>query len=233
MENFKLFFLIVAAGKGARMSSSKKKQYLPINNIPVLTHTLRVFHQYNKTNKMILVIPDEDIDYVRENILKFLGIEDKITLVPGGKERNESVFNGINAIKTMADDYKKSVILIHDGVRPFINSSLIDACIKGAIEHGACVPGLKIVDTLKVVNNNTITKTLDRSNVYQIQTPQAFVLDIIIKAMEFAENKNFFGTDDASIVEFFGHKVFIIKGLKHNIKITTKDDLKFANEFYN
>lgn len=231
MSNCKLFFLIVAAGKGLRMGSQLKKQYLPINNIPILSHTLLKFLQYKQSNKIVLVIPEKDMEYCKTNILKPLQIAKKVLLVAGGKERQESVLNGINKIKSLSNAQDKDVVLIHDGVRPLIDGDLIDACIKGAIKSGACVPAIKMVDTLKRVHNKVVTKTLDRDCIYQIQTPQAFLLKIIINAMEYAENQKFSGTDDASIVEFYGHQVSIINGLKKNIKITTKEDLEFAKAY--
>ncbi|MCK5097978.1 MAG: 2-C-methyl-D-erythritol 4-phosphate cytidylyltransferase, partial [Desulfobacteraceae bacterium] len=208
-----------------------KKQYLPLDNIPILSHTLMKFEQYCKPHKIILVVPENDIKYCKESILKPLGMEKKVIIVPGGKERQQSVLNGINRIKTLTDNYDKDILLIHDGVRPFIDAFIIDECIKGAIESGACVPAIKVVDTLKIVNNNVVTKTLNRDYIYQIQTPQGFLLKIIVDAMEYAENKKFSGTDEASVVEFFGHKVVVIKGSKRNIKITTKEDLEFAKMY--
>ena len=133
MSNYKLYFLIVAAGQGLRMDSELKKQYLSINNLPILCHTLSVFKQYNKAHEIILVVPEEDVKYCKENILKPLDIEEKVFLVPGGKERQDSVSIGIDMIKTLSGNYE-DVVLIHDGVRPFINHSLIDACIKTTIE---------------------------------------------------------------------------------------------------
>ena len=231
MKNPTLFFLIVAAGKGLRMGSELKKQYLPLDNIPILSHTLIKFEQYYKPHKIILVVPINDIKYCKKSILKPLGMEKKVIIVPGGKKRQQSVLNGINMIKTLTDNYNKDIVLIHDGVRPFIDDYLIDQCIKGAVEFGACIPAIKVVDTLKIVNNNVVTKTLNRDYIYQIQTPQAFLLKIIVDAMEYAEKKKFSGTDEASIVEFFGHKVVITTGSKRNIKITTKEDIEFAKAY--
>ena len=232
MTNCKLYFLIVAAGKGLRMGSELKKQYVAIDNLPILSHTLSVFKQYDKPHEIILVVPKGDIEYCKENILKPLDIEKKVFLVPGGKERQDSVSIGIDMIKTLTDNYNNVVILIHDGVRPFIDHSLIDACIKGAIEFGACIPAIKTSDTIKIVKDKIVAETLDREYIYLIQTPQAFLLKIFINAMEYAKKQKFTGTDDASVVEFFGHTVAVIKGLRNNIKITTKDDLKFVKTFF-
>ncbi len=231
MSNNKLYFLIVAAGNGLRMGSQLKKQYLPINNIPILSHTLSKFLQYKQPNEIVLVVPEKDIEYCKINILKPLGVEKKVLLISGGKERQASVLNGINMIKTLSDSFDQDVVLIHDGVRPLIDNDLIDACIKGAIKFGACVPAIKAIDTLKMVHDKVVIKTLDREYIYQIQTPQAFLLKIIVNAIEYAENHKFSGTDDASVVEFYRHKVSIIKGLKKNIKITTKEDLEFVKAY--
>ncbi len=231
MSNYRLYFLIVAAGNGLRMGAKQKKQYLPINNIPILCHTLLKLLQYNKENEIILVIPEKDIDYCKTNILHPFGLAKKVSLVSGGKERQDSVFNGINMIKSLSKNHDKDIVLIHDGVRPFLNSDLINACIKGAIKYGACVPALKTNDTIKIVHSKIVSKTIDRESIYQIQTPQAFKLKIIVNAIEHAKNKKFYGTDDASLVEFYGHKVAITKGLMTNIKITTKEDLKFAKAY--
>ncbi len=231
MSNFKLYFLIVAAGNGLRMGLKQKKQYLQINNAPIISHTLSKFLQYEKSNEIILVIPENDIEYCKTNILRPLKADKKVLLVPGGEERQGSVLNGINAIKTLSKNYDQDIVLIHDGVRPFLNCDLINACINGAIKYGACVPALKATDTMKIVHNKIVSKTVDRDSIYQIQTPQAFLLKIIINAIEYARKKMFYGTDDASIVEFYGHKVVVTKGLKRNIKITTKEDLKFAKAY--
>ena len=213
------------------MGLRQKKQYLPINNIPILSHTLSKFLQYKKAADIVLVVPEEDMEYCKKNILKPLGIINKVLLVSGGNKRQISVSNGLKIIKTMSNNYDQDIVIIHDGVRPFIDHDLIDACLKGAIEFGACVPAIKATDTLKIVHNEVIAKTLNRESIYQIQTPQAFLLKTIIKAMEYAENQNFSGTDDASLVEFFGDTVAIIEGLKTNIKITTKEDLEFAKVY--
>ena len=229
MSDSKLFFIVVAAGKGLRMDSQIRKQYLTINKLPILAQTLLKFTQFTQQNKIILVVPQDDIQYCKENILNLLETEHNINIVSGGEKRQESVANGINLIKTMSNNYDKDIVLIHDGVRPFISRELIDSLIKGAIEFGACVPAIKIVDTIKKVTGNIVTETIDRTNIYQIQTPQAFSLKIIIDAIDYANGHNFFGTDDASLVEFHGRNVAIVDGLRRNIKITTKEDLEFAN----
>jgi len=237
MPDNKIFFLIVAAGKGERLGSDLKKQYLPLDNLPVLCHTLFKFLNFKQPGEIILVIPADDIMYCKKNILEPLEIMTKsakdIFLVPGGKERQDSVQKGLDLIKTMSKNYEKDIVLIHDGVRPFVNNDLIERCITGAGEKGACVPGIKAIDTVKEAHNDVVLKTLDRNCIYQIQTPQAFLLKIISEAMDHAQDKNFLGTDDASLVEFLGLNVSIIKGLKYNVKITTTEDLDFAKAYFN
>ena len=213
------------------MGSDIKKQYLQIETLPVLSHTLLKFANYRQPHEIILVSPEKDIEFCKKNILKPINIEEKAYIVSGGEKRQDSVLNGIDLIKTMSNNHDKDIVLIHDGVRPFIDHNLIDSCIKGAVKFGACVPAIKIVDTIKRVSNNFVAQTLDRESVYQVQTPQAFLLRTIVEAMEHAKCQDFSGTDDASIVEFFGSKVTIVKGLKRNIKITTKEDLEFATTY--
>jgi 2-C-methyl-D-erythritol 4-phosphate cytidylyltransferase len=231
-----IFFLIVAAGKGKRFGSAIKKQYLEINGLPILSHTLSKFLKFAPSAFIVLVVPPDDLKYCKINVLEPVGITENnfknFFLIPGGNQRQESVQNGLNLIRTMSKNYAKDIVLIHDGVRPFINSDFIERCINGASETGACVPGVQAVDTIKEVKNGMIVKTLNRSDIFQIQTPQAFSLKIIIEAMDYAKNNNYSGTDDASIVEFFGKNVAVIAGLKQNIKITTKEDFNFAKAYF-
>ncbi len=210
------------------MNSQLKKQYLKVQHLPVLTHTILRFIEFRNYDGIVVVVPGEDLDYCKENILKPVGQDKKLFMVSGGNHRQASVANGINFIKNLDYNYEKSIVLIHDGVRPCIDKAFIERCIKGAVEFGACVPGVKTVDTVKEVHNGIVTKTLDRENIFNIQTPQAFVLKIIIDAIEFARKNKFKGTDDASLVEFYGHDVAVINGLKRNIKITTKEDISIA-----
>ncbi len=214
--------IIVAAGKGIRMNDTVKKQYLPLAGRPVLSHTLAVFDECNLISKIFLVVSQNDFDYCRNNILPMLNKE--IQLVAGGKERQDSVYNGLIAVGE-----NKGIVIIHDGVRPFANKEMLKLCVKGAKKHGACIVGVPVQDTLKKISSSgDIEKTIERSNIWIAQTPQAFQYEIIKKAHENARLRGHAGTDDAFIVEQMGTPVKIIKGNKNNIKITTREDLKIA-----
>ena len=214
--------VIVAAGKGIRMNDAVRKQYLPLAGRPVLAHSLTLFENCNLINKIILVVPEDDFDYCRNNILPML--KSKINLVAGGRERQDSVYNGLIAVGE-----NNGIVIIHDGVRPFANNEMLESCIRGAKKHGACIVGVPIQDTLKKISIlNNIEKTIERNNIWLAQTPQAFRYEIIRKAHENAKLKEYTGTDDAFLVEQIGNPVKIVKGNKNNIKITTREDLKLA-----
>lgn len=219
--------IIVAAGQGLRMGANRRKQFLLLAGRPILTHTLNVFDNCRAIDRIILVIPAGNMALCKKNILKPAGLIDKVTLVAGGRRRQDSVFNGLESI-----DDDEGIVLIHDGVRPLVTCALIEACIQGSKEQGSCIPALLPVDTLKMVNGNGIvTRTIDRGGLCMAQTPQAFQLSIIRTAHRQAKNKGWKATDDASLVERMGLDVHIIEGVHENLKITTDGDLALA-EFY-
>ncbi len=216
--------IIAAGGSGSRMQMSGKKQYLALAGVPVLARTLMAFDAYPKMEKIIVVIPEEDKNDVTENVLGPFSWRHHIQVVAGGKRRQESVANGLQVLG--ASD---GIVMIHDGVRPFISTSLMDACIAGVKTTGACIPVLPATDTLKRVDRQgMVVETLDRRRIYTAQTPQTFSIPLIRKAHRLAIEKGFFATDDASMVEFAGGRVATVIGDKINIKITTPDDLIFA-----
>jgi 2-C-methyl-D-erythritol 4-phosphate cytidylyltransferase len=226
MRNFQNFAIIVAAGMGLRMGAKVKKQYLYLEGIPILSRTIMAFDTCDKVHEIVLVIPEQDNEYCKRYIIEPFGFAKKIHLVDGGKKRQDSVLNGLKHVQESKDSTKETIVLIHDGVRPFVNQDLIKACIQNAIEHGACIPGVKITDTIKQARlDSSIQKTLNRQFLYAAQTPQTFKFDLIWRAFDHSQKTCFSGTDDASILEHFGHKVIIIKGSKLNVKITTKQDL--------
>ena len=214
--------VIVAAGKGIRMKDNVRKQYLPLAGRPVLSHCLTLFEECDLINKIILVVPQDDFDYCQNKILSKFKI--KIDLVAGGKERQDSVYNGLIALGE-----NNGIVIIHDGVRPFANKEMIKSCVTGAKKHGACIIGVPVWDTLKRVSSlQNIETTIERKNIWFAQTPQAFKYNIIKNAHEYARMKGYAGTDDAFLVEQMGENVKIIKGSKNNIKITTREDLRLA-----
>jgi 2-C-methyl-D-erythritol 4-phosphate cytidylyltransferase len=224
----KVYAIIVAAGKGLRLQGVLRKQYLALDGVPILRHTLNTIDGCEQVNQIILVAPKEDLDFCRNEFLMSSELQKDVRLVAGGSERQDSVFNGLNAIES--DD---GIVLIHDGVRPFVRRSHLTACINGAAEFGACILGIPAFDTVKQVSStNEITQTLKRDNLWLAQTPQAFQLKLIKKAHEAAKQEGFVGTDDASLVERLGEVVKIIPGSRSNIKITDREDLKLAQALF-
>ncbi len=216
--------IIVAAGKGIRMSDSVRKQYIVLDGMPMLSRTLGLFDRCDRIDRIIVAVPEDDIDFCRNEIIPAANMEKDPILVIGGASRQDSVYNSLKTIET--DD---GVVLIHDGVRPFVNPEHLVACIEGAQEHGACILGIPAFDTVKHVNaKNEIIQTQQRDTLWLAQTPQAFQLQLIKKAHEVAKQEGFMGTDDASLVERLGGVVKIIPGSRSNIKITSQEDLKVA-----
>ena len=234
MVSFTNIAIIVAAGKGLRMQSKQKKQFIELDNIPVLTRTLMAFDSHGKMNDIILVLPSEDMEFCRETIVQPFDFKTPIHFVNGGQTRQDSVFNGIVKAGELSrssgqESFNRTIVLIHDGVRPFIGKKLIDTCMERAKATGACIPGIKIMDTIKqVLDEEWISKTLDRDKLYRAQTPQVFRLDLVLKAFEYAKTTSFSGTDEASILEHAGIPVSITKGSEFNIKLTTREDLVIA-----
>lgn len=219
--------IIVAAGQGVRMQADQRKQFLYLAGRPILMHTLCAFDACHAIDQLIVVVPTEEIAYCQENILEPAGFEDNVSLVAGGKRRQDSVFNGLESIPD-----NKGIVLIHDGVRPLVTSEVIEGCIQGAEEWGSCIPVILPVDTPKQVDDTgVITDTIDRNGLRMAQTPQAFQLPIIRKAHQTAADNGWLATDDASLVERMGMNVHIVQGKQENLKITTAQDLALA-QFY-
>ncbi len=227
----KNFVIIVSAGQGKRMGAKEKKQYLCLENIPILARTILCFELYDKIHEIILVVPKEDRAYCQKKIIDSLNLTKKIHLVAGGDRRQDSVWNGLQKIAALNRSLKDTIVLIHDGVRPFVDERIIEDCITVALKHGACIPGVKLTDTIKRAGQNgCIQKTLDREVLFSAQTPQVFKFGLIMQAFDYAGKTSFSGTDDASLVEHFGRPVFIVPGSKLNIKITTPDDLVLGQQ---
>ncbi len=220
--------IIVCAGSGKRMGTSVKKQYLLLDEKPVLYYSVKRF-QINKNIKgIILVCPEDDIEYCKKEIVELYNLTKVSKIIAGGKTREQSVYNGLLELEGLNCD----IVLIHDGVRPFIKDINIDDGIKYAWLYGASACGVKVKDTIKIINKNNFVKyTLNRDELISIQTPQCFKYEIIKEAFEkfklFLEDF----TDDTSIVAQYGKKAYIYQGNYENIKITTKDDLYLAKVF--
>jgi 2-C-methyl-D-erythritol 4-phosphate cytidylyltransferase len=223
MSECKVAVIIVAGGSGQRMNALVRKQYMMLAGLPILVRTLNVFTPMEAP--LLLVIPEGDAPFCKKEILEPHALEEKVQLVHGGKDRQASVKNGLAALHRAGFTHN-GIVLIHDGVRPFVDKAMILRCIDGALAHGACIPAVAVVDTLKRVDDQgKIVSTVPRDNLYQVQTPQTFRFDLIVKAHEYAMDRDFRGTDDASLVEAMGEAVYLTSGALDNIKLTTPGDL--------
>ncbi len=216
--------IIVAGGSGKRMGHPTRKQYLLLGGRLILNITLHQFLSCGFVKKIVLVIPEDDAAFCQNTVLSDIAPEDKVILVKGGKERQDSVYNGLLAL-----DDKDGIVLIHDGVRPFISCDMIQKLSEEAEKSGACIPCIPAFDTLKMVSDSgVIQETVKREGTFFAQTPQAFRYKLIRKAYDAAIKVGYLGTDDASLLERIGHQVKVINGNRKNIKITTKEDLQLG-----
>ena len=216
--------VIVAGGSGSRMKSVVRKQYLNLSGVPIVAHTLMAFDRHPDLDKMVLVVPEDDLAWCRASMLAPLSLVHDVQLVAGGRRRQDSVRNGLAAVSD-----SDGTVMIHDGVRPFVRLSLMNALLAGITVSGGCIPGIPATDTVKQVDaNGTIVRTLNRQQICLAQTPQTFSLSLIRGAHQLAGQRGFSATDDASIAEFAGETVTVVPGDPDNIKITTPEDLLIA-----
>lgn len=216
--------VVVAAGKGTRMGTPESKQFLLLQDKPVLVHTLERFQGMERCETIVLVTSSNDIDRCREwvSAYKLSKVQD---IVAGGKERQDSVYEGLRAVQKRGAE----LVLIHDGVRPFVTEEAVYACCEAAVKHHAAVLAVPVKDTIKQANaEGVIVATPDRSSLWAIQTPQAFRLEDVMNAHHKAQEEGWVGTDDAMLVERVGIDVHIVEGSYTNIKLTTPEDLLWA-----
>ncbi len=225
-----VFAIIVAAGKGVRMRQTVRKQYLNLAGKPLIAHTLEAFDACKTIDKVILVIPRADFN-VCDQIINRLALKKNPVLIAGGAQRQTSVYNALRAIEAAAK--ANDIVIIHDGVRPFVTPALLNACIDGARQTGACITGIPTFDTLKRIDlKGRVKKTIPRKMIRMVQTPQAFEYKLLKSAHDKALKEGFIGTDDASLVENEGAGVKMINGSRFNIKITTTEDMALARIFF-
>lgn len=215
---------VAAAGMGKRMNMGINKQFLTIDDIPILAHTIKKLEKSKYIDFLEIIVKESDMCYVEDILEKYkFNIDYKIVF--GGKERQDSIYNGI---LNMPD--KTDIVLTHDGARPFVSVSKIDEAIENVFETGACVLANPVKDTIKVsLDGKIVDYTPNRDMLWQVQTPQVFKADILKKAYEQAYAEDYYGTDDCSLVEKTGVKVKLIYNSYDNIKITTREDLSIAN----
>lgn len=212
--------IIVAAGSATRMGMDTPKQLLVINDKTVIEHTVSAFESCSLIDEIIIVTREQDIDEIKRVCERFSKLN---AVVPGGKERFDSVRNGIAAADERAEYYA-----IHDGARMLITEKEIENVLTTAYNESAATLGTPVTDTVKVVDGTTIDSTPDRSTLYAVQTPQVFEKELYLRALKNAQEKHLKVTDDCSLVEALGEKVTIATGEYTNIKLTTKTDLLFV-----
>jgi len=211
------FAVILAAGKGKRFG--KEKQFVLINNKPVIYYSLQKFNQAQEIDKIIVVTLKNRIQLVNQLIKKYMFSKVSDVII-GGEERQDSVQNALKILP------KRGYVAIHDAARPIFSFDLVKQGFKDIRKYKACIPVIPIQDTLKIVRKSFVELTLDRSKLYYVQTPQFFDIELLKKACHKAYQDNYYATDDANLIERMGEKVHIIPGSKKNIKITDKNDLQ-------
>lgn len=221
MEKTSTYAIIVAGGKGLRMGGDIPKQFLPIGNIPVLMRTIRRFRQYDDGIKIILVLPHSQQEYWKE-LCREYSFSEPVVVADGGETRFHSVRNGLNLIP----NDENGVVMVHDGVRPFLSIDTIRKTCEGASKYGAAVPVVPVVDTLRHLDDAEHSVTVPRDEYRTVQTPQTFDIQLLKKAYKQDYDNKF--TDDASVVESCGIDVALVEGNRENIKITTPFDISLA-----
>lgn len=214
----KKYAIVVAGGKGLRMGGDVPKQFLPVKGKPVLMRTLEAFHDYDPQLELILVLPVGQQTYWRELCTEYrFAVPHRIA--DGGETRFHSVKNGLALIES------EGLVGVHDGVRPFVSQEVIRSCYREAEQKEAVIPVIEVVETLRKLEDEA-SKTVPRNQYRLVQTPQVFTVSLLKQAYAQPYSPSF--TDDASVVEAWGHAVYLTPGNRENIKLTTPFDLKVA-----
>ena len=225
-----LSVVILAAGLGTRMAGPQPKQFLALDGVPILIHSLRAFASVPRVNAIYVAVRKSEIERVEAQVEEF-GFTHRVHVVEGGENRQESVANALAALSAQPDD----IVLVHDAVRPLIDAATIERTIDAVALHGAAIVGMPAIDTIKQVERTAhgalVTSTIPREFIVLAQTPQGFRYGILQSAFAEATQDGFVGTDEASVVERAGHQVAVVPGSQVNLKITQPGDLALA-EFY-
>lgn len=216
--------VIPAAGQGKRMGTKESKQFLLFHQKPIFLHTIEVFENHPEVDEIVVVVRETEIERTKR-LIKEHGIKKVSKVVAGGRERQESVFMGLKVITT-------DLVLVHDAVRPFVTEKAITRLISEIRDYNAAILAVPMKDTVKKVEQNCVSGTLQRNQLWSVQTPQGFRRELLLKAHIEAEKNNDFATDDSALVEKLGVNVRVVDGEYTNIKITTPEDLIFAEAIY-
>lgn len=216
--------VIAAAGTGSRMESKVNKQYILLNNQPILTYCIEVLEKSPLVEKIIIVAHPQEVKYCKTEIVEKYGYQKVSGVIAGGSQRQESVFQGLKAL-----DADTMWVAVQDGARPFLTADLLESLVNAAVKYGAAIPGIMMRDTIKTVDQaGYVTNTLMRASIVAAQTPQVFNYQKLLEAYKQAGQDNFYGTDDAALFEKYAGPVKVIKGDTDNIKITHPQDLIWA-----
>ncbi|MBI3577824.1 MAG: 2-C-methyl-D-erythritol 4-phosphate cytidylyltransferase [Ignavibacteriales bacterium] len=220
----KVFVIVPAAGSGTRLGGAVKKQFLLLRDKPILVHTLQRFEHCPDIDEIALAVPEQSIAEI-ETVLSHYRLHKVSKVTVGGEKRQDSVYNVLKKIPAKLSD----IVLVHDGVRPFVEPKRISHLIKTCKEYNAAVLAVQPKDTIRrSAGGDFFDQTLDRNALWLVQTPQAFRAELLLKAYEKAKKEKFYSTDEAALVERIGAKVKIVEGSYDNIKITTQEDLELG-----
>ena len=215
--------IIPAAGEGRRMGGAVEKQFLHLQGIPVLAHTLGVFDKCFEVDGVVLVVAPHQLRALQERVLGPYPCRKLLRVVDGGSERQDSVARGLEAVPGDCE-----LVVVHDGVRPLVSVDLLGAVLKAANHHGAALAAIPVGDTVKRAKEDVVAETLERETIWLAQTPQAFQANLLRLAYEKASRDKMMVTDDAALVESLGVSVHLVPGSQENIKVTTSTDLIIA-----
>lgn len=218
--------IIAAAGQGKRLGLKQNKILFELAGKPMLIYSVERFRKFTWVEEIVVVVHEEEVDLIRQ-LLKLYQLDRRTEVVIGGSERQDSIANGLAAVTS---DY----VMVHDAARPFVSDNLIKRLYERLYDVDAVIPGVPVVDTIKLVDKyRRVIQTLNRDQLWAIQTPQAFSCRLLIEAYERARLEGFIGTDDSSLVENIGVDVEVITGDERNLKITTAADLVHAEKILN
>lgn len=222
----KVGVVIAAGGKGVRMGSRTPKQFLRIEGLSVIEHVISRFARVREIDEIVVVVPGNDCERIRRMVRR-RGLRKVLAVVPGGKERQDSVRSGLEGFSVRPD-----IVLIHDAARPLVTKRVITQVIRETEIHRAAVVGVKVLDTIKREGSpGFYVETLSRDGLWAVQTPQGFQFTVLMDAHDRARVDAFIGTDDASLVERLGIPVKIVEGDRRNIKITSRDDMEIVRKW--
>ena len=221
------------------MAAAQPKQFLELNGLPILIHSLRAFASVPRVTAIIVAVRSSEIERVQAQVAEYgdrFGFTGRVQVVEGGENRQESVARALSAVSGEDEDgADDDIVLVHDAVRPLIDAATIERTIDAVLQHGAAIVGLPAIDTVKQVERTAhgalITSTIPREFVVLAQTPQGFRRGLLLRAFAEATADGFVGTDEASVVERAGHPIAVVPGSQVNLKITQPGDLALA-EFY-